>query len=142
LPGEAIGYPSAVAFDSAEVKRMSKDLSLDQEGIPDLDGPLPEKVQTGDPQEGISPPADHPASLDWGTTAAEQREQEPLSTKLARQQPDTLVAASDLNASVELIEAGDSDGDGELVAHAVEANEAAIGAEQAAIHLISDTESL
>jgi hypothetical protein len=50
---------------------MSKDRSLDQEGIPDLTGPVPGKAKTGDPQEGVSPPSDRPASLDWGVTAGE-----------------------------------------------------------------------
>jgi hypothetical protein len=67
---------------------MGQDRSLDAEGIPDLEGPLPEKSATGDPQEGVAPPADHPASLDWGTTAEEQRLGEPLDRQLARELPD------------------------------------------------------
>jgi hypothetical protein len=67
---------------------MGQDRSLDEEGIPDLEGPLPEKAATGDPQEGVAPPADHPASLDWGTTAEEQRLGEPLDRQIARELPD------------------------------------------------------
>jgi hypothetical protein len=62
--------------------------TLDDEGIPDLDGPLPEKAATGDPQEGASPPADRPNSLDWGTTPREQRLGEPISVRVARERPD------------------------------------------------------
>jgi hypothetical protein len=63
--------------------------SLDDEGVPDLEGPLPEKAATGDPQEGLAPPNEAPrASVDHGVTPAEQREPEPLDTRLAREEPD------------------------------------------------------
>ncbi len=64
--------------------------SLDAEGIPDLEGPLPQKVATGDAQEGISPPADdeYVGADEYGTTAEEQREGESLDSKLAREVPD------------------------------------------------------
>jgi hypothetical protein len=64
------------------------DRSLDEEGIPDLEGPLPQKVATGDPQEGASPPSDRPAAADYGTTAREQSRPEPLDARLARELPD------------------------------------------------------
>jgi hypothetical protein len=63
--------------------------TLDEEGIPDLEGPLPEKEQTGDPQEGIMPPQDHPvAATDWGITEEEQRAGEPLDRRVAHELPD------------------------------------------------------
>lgn len=64
--------------------------SLDAEGIPDLEGPLPEKARTGDAQEGISPPAEdeYVAADEFGTTAREEREGEQLDAKLARENPD------------------------------------------------------
>jgi hypothetical protein len=66
-----------------------KEPTLDSEGVPDLEGPLPEKELTGDPQEGISPPADRPrASVDWGITAEEQRELEPLDLRVGRELPE------------------------------------------------------
>jgi hypothetical protein len=30
--------------------------TLDSEGVPDLEGPIPEKAMTGDPQERLAPP--------------------------------------------------------------------------------------
>lgn len=64
--------------------------SLDDEGMPDLEGPLPEKAATGDPQEGLAPPGDAPrASVDFGTTAEEQRHGESLDLRIARENPDT-----------------------------------------------------
>jgi len=117
--------------------QMSKDLSLDQEGIPDLDGPLSAKSETGDPQEGVSPPSDRPASLDWGTTAIEQSEDEPLSARLARERPDDLVAAVDLDYPVELVDGGVDVDDGELIGQAVE-TDAGMSAEEAAIHIVTE----
>jgi hypothetical protein len=69
---------------------MDTDDTLDEEGIPDLDGPLPGKAITGDPQEGPAPPSDHPASLGYGTTADEEARGEPLSSRLAHELPDTI----------------------------------------------------
>jgi hypothetical protein len=61
----------------------------DEPGIPDHVGPLESKEATGDPQEGVTPPPDRPeASLSWGTTALEQREGEPLTSRLDRERPD------------------------------------------------------
>lgn len=63
--------------------------SIDAEGIPDHEGPLPEKVATGDPQEGLYPPQDHYVGADApGVTAAEQRDGESLDRKVSREEPD------------------------------------------------------
>ena len=64
--------------------------SLDAEGIPDHEGPLPAKARTGDEQEGLFPPADdeYIAADEYGTTAEEQRLGEGLDAKLAREIPD------------------------------------------------------
>src|SRR5438874_5291997 len=49
--------------------------TLFRSGIPDLLGPLPEKVATGDAQEGIYPPQDDYVGADaHGVTAAEEQE--------------------------------------------------------------------
>ena len=63
--------------------------TLDEEGVPDLEGPLPEKEATGDAQEGLPPPNEAPrASVDHGVTAEEQRHPEALDERLAREEPD------------------------------------------------------
>jgi hypothetical protein len=63
--------------------------TLDDEGIPDLEGPLPEKEATGDPQEGLMPPHDRPvAATDWGITEEEQQAGEPLDRRVAHELPD------------------------------------------------------
>src|SRR5436190_23441989 len=63
--------------------------SLDDQGVPDLAGQLPEKDPTGDPQEGMTPPSDRPrASTDWGVTADEARAGEPIGVRVERELPD------------------------------------------------------
>jgi hypothetical protein len=63
--------------------------TLDDEGMPDLDPPAPGKEETGDPQEGLPPPGDRPrASVDWGVTADEQREGEPIGVRVERELPE------------------------------------------------------
>lgn len=64
--------------------------SLDSEGIPDHEGPLPSKARTGDAQEGLYPPAEdeYVGADEFGTTAREQQEGQSLDAKLAREVPD------------------------------------------------------
>jgi hypothetical protein len=113
---------------------MTKDLSLDEEGIPDLAGPLPEKVRTGDEQEGLMSPSDRPAALDWGTTAEEQRAGEPLSMKIARERPETgRPVGSDEH--VQFVDDEARANDGELVADATE-TDLGLSAEEAAMHVV------
>lgn len=75
--------------DDHATERPTQDQSTDEPGVPDHAGPLESKEATGDPQDGVTPPRDRPeASLSWGTTALEQREGEPLTSRLDREQPD------------------------------------------------------
>jgi hypothetical protein len=63
--------------------------SLDADGIPDLEGPLSDKVATGDGQEGLYPPGEHYHGANrYGTTAAEEETGESLDDKLSREVPD------------------------------------------------------
>jgi hypothetical protein len=70
--------------------------SLDADGIPDLEAPLPEKAATGDGQEGLMPPGDryHGANR-YGTTAEEEAAGEPLEHKLEREVPDPVNEVDD-----------------------------------------------
>ena len=66
-----------------------RERTLDEEGMPDLEGPLPEKAATGDSQEGMPPPNDRPrGSVDVGVTPAEERRGETPSERVAREEPD------------------------------------------------------
>jgi len=63
--------------------------SLEAEGIPDLEGPLPQKVRTGDAQEGVYPPGDDYVGADArGVTDAEQREGAILDERVDAERPD------------------------------------------------------
>jgi hypothetical protein len=120
---------------------MGLDRNLDEEGIPDLEGPLPEKAATGDPQEGTPPPTDRPASQDYGVTAEEQAHTEPLDVRLAREQPDvvradeeavgTLVAPEDEAPGLE-------DDDAELTARLGGDDQLGASAEEAAMHVVEE----
>lgn len=135
--------------------------TLDEEGIPDLQGPLAGKVATGDPQEGEPPPSAHPVSRDWGVTPAEARHGEPLSVRVAREQPDfgatdaprgsaeAVVLVDD--AVEDLASLADDDGaegnlgadiEKEAVGRAVHQPGLLIAPEDAAIHLVDDGDVL
>jgi hypothetical protein len=126
---------------------MGLDRSLDDEGIPDLEGPLPEKVATGDPQEGLTPPTDRPASEDWGVTAEEQRAGESLDDKIGRERPDVfddpdrlrrVEEAVEGSSGLRLVDPGDEDvglvDDEKDVVATLAADEDGLSAEEAAVH--------
>jgi hypothetical protein len=120
---------------------MGLDRSLDAEGIPDLDGPLPGKVATGDPQEGAPPPSDHPAASDYGVTAAEHSRPEPLDSRLARELVDDEVHADTEGALLVAPEDDDDmpggvDNEKDLVARRVESGAEELSAEEAAMHVV------
>lgn len=119
--------------------------TLDEEGIPDLEGPLPEKAATGDPQEGVPPPSDRPASLDWGVTDAEQREGEPMSVRVARERPelDAPGALGPMESGFVLVDSADEDVDRiddekDAVGRAADDAAGMIGPEDAALHVVVD----
>ena len=123
--------------------------TLDDEGIPDLEGPLAEKEMTGDPQEGAPAPSDRPASLDYGVTPREQAAGEPISVRVRREVPDVVVGDENEEA-VRLVDLeAESDGeplgddydpadDGELVAGVEEPSLGGLAAEEAAVHVVED----
>jgi hypothetical protein len=72
-----------------ERDRGPREESPEDEGIPDIGRPHPGKRDTGDPQEGLVLPRDEPTAVeDHGTTAAEQREGEPLDERLREEERD------------------------------------------------------
>ena len=67
--------------------------AMEAEGIPDPGDTSTTQEVTGDPAYGMEPPHDTGIAVDeYGTTAEEQRDGEPLDTRLAREQPDVLDA--------------------------------------------------
>ena len=68
------------------------------EGIPDPGSSSPGQLESGDSEAVVEPPHDTAVAVDeFGTTAAEQRDGEPLTGRLDREVPDVL-AAVDLPA--------------------------------------------
>lgn len=119
---------------------MGLDRSLDAEGIPDLEGPLPEKAATGDPQEGTPPPSDRPAAADYGVTAEEQSRPEPLDQRLAREVPDT--ARPDNRGTVVVApedeDVGLFDDEKDVVARSGDDAGQGLSAEEAAVHIVDE----
>ena len=110
--------------------------SPEDEGIPDIGRPHPAKRATGDPQEGLVVPRDRPrGSEDWGTTAAEQRDEEPLGDRLREELPDR--EPGDRRGAGRLVEEGSGlvDEEKDLVAPSVEEETAGLSAEEAAVRL-------
>jgi hypothetical protein len=114
---------------------------FEEEGIPDLEGPLREKEMTGDGQEGIVLPRDHPVAADeYGTTADEQHRGEPLDLRLSREEPDVLDALEEDDGGrlrgdllAEDVDVDAVDGEKDLVA--VETDEVGLGPEMGAMHI-------
>ncbi len=80
-------------MDGADARRdpareRDPESRFENAGIPDLQDGTPEQQRAEDPQE-LPLPGDRPgASADWGTTAHEQRDGEPLDRRLERERPD------------------------------------------------------
>ena len=125
------------------------------EGIPDPGFSDPSQIIAGDTEATMEPPHDTALAVDeWGTTAAEQAEGEPLDSRLAREEDDVL-AAVDVPADesegadtpfderagqgvgrlVETDEGARSDTEADLVAGDVGTDLGGYSAEESAMHL-------
>jgi hypothetical protein len=70
---------------------------FEDEGLASPEPGLAGKRITGDPQDDFVVPAEDPVAVDdFGTTAAEQQEGEPLDLRLAREEPDLLEKADSM----------------------------------------------
>jgi hypothetical protein len=125
------------------------------EGIPDPGFAEPGQLEAGDTEATTEPPRDVAIAVDdFGTTAAEQHDGEPLDGRLAREEPDVL-AAVDLDADesagsdtpfderagqgvgriVEPDQGASTDTEADLVAADVGTDLGGYSAEEAAMHL-------
>lgn len=114
-----------------------QDSEMDAEGIPDLEPPVNQ-------DEGQIPPRDYPQGVDqFGTTPAEQRQDEPLAERVLREEPEP--DAGDVPAAADplegrLVAPGSEDVDGvddekDEVALLVGEDEGAQSAEEAAMQV-------
>jgi hypothetical protein len=116
---------------------------LEDEGIPDLEGPLPSKAATGDAQEGVTPPGDAPlAANEFGTTAAEQARGESLSRRLSEEEPDEPLPDTERREAGQLSEQGDAEADEEAELVATEfAGSAGEPAEEDAVRVVPEDDA-
>ena len=125
------------------------------EGIPDPGFSDPSQIAAGDTEATMEPPHDTALAVDeWGTTAAEQAEGEPLDARLAREEDDVLAAVDQpadesegadtpfgeragqgVGRLVETDEGARSDTEAELVAGDVGTDLGGYSAEESAMHL-------
>lgn len=129
--------------------------AAEAEGIPDPGLSGPGQLESGDTEGTVEPPHDTALAVeDFGTTAAELRDGEPLDGRLAREEPDALAAAGrpadeseaadtpfderagqGVGRLVEPDEGALSDTDAELVATDAGTDLGGYSAEEAAMHL-------
>lgn len=125
------------------------------EGIPDPGFSDPSQLVAGDTEATIEPPHDTAIAVDeWGTTAAEQAEGEPLDARLDREQADVLAAVDrpadetegadtpfderagqGVGRLVETDEGAGTDTEADLVAGDVGTDLGGYSAEESAMHL-------
>ena len=125
------------------------------EGIPDPGFSDPTQIIAGDTEATIEPPHDTAIAVDeWGTTAAEQAEGEPLDARLAREEDDVLAAVDQpadetegadtpfderagqgVGRLVETDEGARTDTEADLVAGDVGTDLGGYSAEESAMHL-------
>ena len=96
------------------------------EGIPDPGFSDPSQIVAGDTEATIEPPHDTALAVDeWGTTAAEQADGEPLDARLEREEPDVLAAADQPADETEGADTPFDERAGQGVGRLVEADEGA-----------------
>lgn len=127
----------------SDLQQPDKSSELEAEGIPDLEGSAP-GMTIDDEVEGLIPPRDHPQGVDeFGTTADEERANEPLSLRVLREEPDPLAEELSLgDAPAEqvgrLVQPGDEIDELDTTAEEVafdSGDDAALTAEEAAMHI-------
>lgn len=111
---------------------------LEDEGIPDLQDGYPEQEWAEDPQQAPVPGDEPMAVDDYGTTAEEQREGEPLDGRLRREQPDTGRPETDPTLAGRLVQQDEGvreDTESQETATDVGADTGGFTAEESAMHV-------
>ena len=126
---------------------------FEEEGLASPDPDYGAKRVTGDPQEEMAVPAERPIAVtDFGTTLDEERTDEPLDQRLAREEPELSAAgrADDSPGSdqpypedrdervgriVESDEGARADDEKDAVAHSVGTDQGGFSAEERAMHI-------
>jgi hypothetical protein len=132
---------------------------FEEEGLASPDPEYGAKRATGDPQEEMPVPAERPVAVnDFGTTAEEERTDEPLDRRLAREEPEQRAAGNAdespdadqpypedpderVGRIVETDEGARSDEETDAVAHSVGTDKGGFSAEERAMHAVPDPET-
>lgn len=134
---------------------------FEEEGLASPDPDYDAKRITGDPQEEMAVPAERPvAATDYGTTPEEERHDEPLDGRLAREEPDMLQRATreadespdadqpypedpeeKVGRIVETDEGARTDDEASAVANDVGTDKGGFSAEERAMHVVPDPET-
>jgi hypothetical protein len=110
--------------------------SLEAEGIPEVEGPVPGQPATDDGDEGFIPPGDTPWAVDHDdVTATEQREGSTLDERLALEEPDGPPRAAE--RGLDVVDDDLVDDEPELVGSATDPIDGA-PAEELAMHVTDD----
>jgi len=129
--------------------------AAEAEGIPDPGFSDPSQIVAGDTEATMEPPHDTAIAVDeWGTTASEQADGEPLDSRLSREEPDVLAAVDEpaderagadtpfderagqgVGRLVEADEGARTDTEADLVAGDVGTDLGGYSAEESAMHL-------
>ncbi len=122
--------------------------AVEDNGLPNLDGSLPEDETIGEAQDRLHTPRDSAmASFDRGTTANEVRAGEPLDVRLAREEPDVLTGDPypvegerdpEAGRLVESDEGAREDTEKETTARDVGIDHGQRSAEEAAMHIVEE----
>jgi len=126
---------------------------FEEEGLASPDPEYGAKRITGDPQEEMAVPAERPIAVtDYGTTTEEERTDEPLDARLAREEPEQRATgkADDspdadqpypedpderVGRIVETDEGARTDDEKDAVAHSVGTDQGGFSAEERAMHV-------
>lgn len=134
--------------------------AFEDAGLPGTDPVLPQKILTGDEQEGIAPPGEDRLYSDgYGVTAAEQARGETIDAYLAAEEPDVLAALEDpadsysdadsaadpftdvdqrVGRLVDIDEGARSDSEPDLIGSDVGTDTGGFSAEEQAMHLVPE----
>lgn len=133
--------------------QTARDVFPEDDGIPEIADDSPEAAAAEDPQFAPSVAGEHPtASVDFGTTAAEQAEGEDLDGRLAREVPDVdvdpgvrpaedperAVAELDQDADADPLDDSGTDTVGDDVLASGSSPRGGEGPEADAVHLVED----
>ena len=117
----------------------SPPMEMEAEGLPEVDD-QPPGIDVETAVEGMMPPRDYPvAATDYGTTAAEEAVDEPLASRVQREQPDVFRADAEPVGRLAAPDAGTNlDREAAELADEERDYTGGLSAEEAAMHIESD----